>query len=1359
MPDATIGTLKAQVTADTTAFKAQMQAAGFAAEGFANQMTAAGQKFSEAGVRLNATNKLIVDFNGILDKRRAEEYAAAVEKIGGAARLTAADQARVNQVMQEALAHYDNLKDAPAHFVALEAQTRKTADATEILGGTLTHLAAAFTVGNLIDSAIGKITEFTKAAIETASHLTDLSTKTGLSLDTLQRMAYVAAQTGTTVDTFADVVYKMGINVENGGKKVEDALAAMGLSWAQFKDLKPEDQFKTIIANLDKLTTTQQRNAAMAAIGGKQVGDALAGMTDAYQKNASAALVAGDAQVKAAAEGNRAWNAYWANVTTNVESAIGNLVQEAKLYKTDFLDVMKAEFTAPDISKALDKIQELRTALDAAKRSFDGLSKHGADIDLPLPVVPPTLVQQLAKAREELDGLSAATLANVRAGIEMSRSNDDITKSTKVSSDAIDLYKKRLQDAKDAANKAAADLKRLREEIDTFNAKMIDLSKTPTQMVASIGKIVTALDPMQAAMMAITNAHRDLGVEVTQATLAMLREGLTGQQAFEKLKSAGYAVDDMKDSIVTLGNEYDTFTRKVQASLDAGGAWAQLSKQTQVSTLHLTAAMVAANAVADAHRQLAPETAKAAEEMLGLGMKSDEVFKALKAQGLVTDADKDKIDAMAKSTKTLESTLSGLSQAFAQLAQVSGGAFGGFAQTMATTIALMSTGLQAGKGFKTGWQDAMHGADAQTKAAGYTELAASAMSAAAAIGQATQAGSESHRVLSGAATGASIGAAYGPYGAAAGAAIGAIVGAIRGSKSNAYKLGQSWGVDFSDGLQKTIDDEKSKLFKGDLDSAALYNLKSIIQEAGGLTQQNLAFYEGKLHDVLVKLSTGSMTAAQATQVLNDNFQSFVQAGTDATGLWDQNLRTIVAQAKDMGLQVQAITDAIAGQQTKLEQATVGLTADVGATTTSYVTLKQAVTDAQTALDNLTSSGASQDQITAATDTLTKAQTNLSKATVVSQDEFDRLSRLALASFNGLVKSGVDVVDAMTQIGPGIDNLISAAQTFGLSGNDAFNQLSRWRELTQTNAPLLNEVGSLTQMMSALANLGGMTADTFADMQAQGAAAFDKLTAAGFTTNEALVQMKPFLETVIKLHKDQGLAIDDNTQKLIAQATAQGVLTGEELDTNDILIQGISALIEALGGKVPDAWKKATDAAKKSAQDQADALAKAGKAGEDAATTTQNAWDHVQITVPVTYDMPPVPGSDNPPRSTEPVTPQSAAYEGFFKMPTTIRVGDDPMGEGEFVLHKRTLEQLVASAAAGGSGGTDLAAALASLPAPIAVSPDVLAAGGPPPVLSTIGSVPTRGGGGTVIVTLDRRFLAQAVVPELESEVRRLGFGR
>ena len=1358
MADQQIGKLTAAVVADISGFKAQMQAAGFAAEGFANQMTAAGQKFSDAGVRLNATNKLVADFNGILDKRRAEEYAAAVEKIGGAARLTAADQARVNQVMQEAIAHYDKLKDAPAHFVALEQQTRKTAEATDVLGGTLTRLVGAFTVGNLIDTVIEKIGECGKAAIETASHLTDLSAKTGLSLDTLQRMAYVAAQTGTTVDTFADVVFKMGINVADGGKKVEDALAKMGLSWKQFKELTPEEQFKTIIANLDKFTSAQERNAAMVAIGGKAVGNAVAGMVDNYAKLAGAAEVAGDAQVKAAAAGAREWNAYWANVTTRVEAALGDLVLEAKLYKSDFLEVTKAEFTAPDIHKALAAIAEARAAMDAARADFArGFGTHGEDIELPVPKVPAALTEQLKEALNTLNHLEPAVLANVRAGLELGKSNDDITKSTGVAAEVIDLYKKRLQDAKDAATKAAAELKRLNAAIDEFHSKIANATVDAATMVNRIGGVVKALDPMDAAMRAIANAHRDLGAQVTDATLKLLREGQTGAQAFETLKKSGYAVDDMKDSIVTLGNEYESFTKKVQASVDSGGAWAQLSKQVQVTKLHLTAAMVAANATAAAHAKLAPETAKAAQEMLNLGMKSEEVFKALKEQGLVTDADKDKIEAMSKATVGLEQTLGSLTQAFAQLAQVSGGAFGGVAQGIATTIALMSAGVQAAKGMQSGWSQIKTAQNTQETVAGYSQMAAGALSAAAAIGQATQAGSEAHRVMSGAATGAAIGTQILPgWGTAVGAAVGAIVGAIRGSKSNAYKLGQEWGVTFSDGLQKTIDDEKKSLFHGDLDSAALHNLKAIIDEAGGLTQGNLAFYERKLLDVFVKLSQGTMTAAQAAQVLNDNFASFLKAGTDANGVWDANLKQIIQAAKDAHLEIQGITDAIAAQQQKLEGATVNLTAATGAAAAQYTDLSKQVADARKALDDLVSSGASQDEITKATQTLTDAQGKLAKVTVTSQDEFDRLSRITLAAFNGLVSSGVDVVTAMNQIGPGIDNLVASAQAFGLSGNAAFDQLSRWRTLTADNAPLLAQVGSLTDMMAALTNLGGMTADTFADMQAQGAAAFDKLTAAGFTTNEALVQMKPFLETVIKLHKDQGYAIDENTQKLIAQATAQGILTGEELDTNDILIEGLSAMIEAIGGKIPEAWKKATDAAKKSAQDSTDALNKTAKAGQDAATTTQNAWDNVRITVPVQYDMPAVPGGDNPPRSTEPVTP-SAAYEGFFKMPTTIRVGDDPMGEGEFVLHKRTLENLVAASAAG--RGADLSAALAALPAPVAVAPDVLAGAPAPPVLASIGSVPTRGGAGTVIVTLDRRFLAQCVVPELEGEVRRLGFGK
>src|ERR1041385_4559340 len=115
--------------------------------------------------------------------------------------------------------------------------------ATDLFGGTIKNFVAGFTIANLIDRATSSLIEFGKSAIDNAGHLVDLSNKTGVSLEGLQRMQFVAKQTGTTVDSFTDAIFKLGINVQKGGDETRAAVDKMGVSWAQFKALKPEDQF------------------------------------------------------------------------------------------------------------------------------------------------------------------------------------------------------------------------------------------------------------------------------------------------------------------------------------------------------------------------------------------------------------------------------------------------------------------------------------------------------------------------------------------------------------------------------------------------------------------------------------------------------------------------------------------------------------------------------------------------------------------------------------------------------------------------------------------------------------------------------------------------------------------------------------------------------------------------------------------------------------------------------------------------------------------------------------------------------------------------------------------------------------
>src|SRR6187431_330764 len=97
MADQNIGVLKAVLAADTAAFTKAMADASADVKQLADRLQ------SDLEPRQRAVNAAVRDFMGGSEIRKAQEYAQAVEKIGGATVLTAADQVKVNKAVQDAL--------------------------------------------------------------------------------------------------------------------------------------------------------------------------------------------------------------------------------------------------------------------------------------------------------------------------------------------------------------------------------------------------------------------------------------------------------------------------------------------------------------------------------------------------------------------------------------------------------------------------------------------------------------------------------------------------------------------------------------------------------------------------------------------------------------------------------------------------------------------------------------------------------------------------------------------------------------------------------------------------------------------------------------------------------------------------------------------------------------------------------------------------------------------------------------------------------------------------------------------------------------------------------------------------------
>lgn len=459
---------------------------------------------------------------------------------------------------------------------------------------------------------------------------------------------------------------------------------------------------------------------------------------------------------------------------------------------------------------------------------------------------------------------------------------------------------------------------------------------------------------------------------------------------------------------------------------------------------------------------------------------------------------------------------------------------------------------------------------------------------------------------------------------------------------------RDYGIRISKEFAKAIAEQAEKEFGGSRQAAMIFNLDKLIQQAGGLDVHSVDTFRNfkkGLMDIFVMFDQGKFSADQFTDALARNLEVFMKyAAHDATGqslaAWAEAANKLFSEFEAGRITVDQLNQALGDtvnelaqmatespaaletfvavaarmitefKEGKLSAAELNKALSSGFQTItqdaikhnkilsdSFVELMVNARKAGVEIDGLDEffnamndklAKGSNSLITGFVDTLKNATDKGKKSAadirIAYQSEFDRISRITLAAFNGMVANGMSAFDAIEANGDAFDKLAEAAKNFGFKGNAAFDQLSRWRQLTKDNKGLFEELSGVNDIMLALANTGSLDAQTFADLQAQATSTAARMKEAGFSQEEIIAAMKPTLETIIKLHKERGLAIDEETQKLIDQGLANGQLQEEQASVQDVLKEGLSEIIRLLGGELPEAWKKSADAAKKAAGD-------------------------------------------------------------------------------------------------------------------------------------------------------------------------------
>jgi hypothetical protein len=307
----TVGNLKALLSLDTTNFDKGVTSSEANAKKLADRLS---KDLAPSQARINS---LIRDFAGNKDIARALEMATAVEKIGGSAKLTAAEQGRANKVVQEAIEKYKALGiEAPKRLMELANATKQAKKPTDDLGAGMTSLIGkAKSLAGIFGVSLGAgaLVGFAKQTIDAADQIGDLATKMGVSTEAAQRFQIAAKQSGADIEDISKVVSHLNSGLGEGKSSgVSKALAQVGLQFENLKTMKPEQIFRASVDAIAGIADPLQQAAAASAIFGEKLGGTLLPMIrDGALKAADSVSVMSDDVIQDLKETKQAWEDFW----------------------------------------------------------------------------------------------------------------------------------------------------------------------------------------------------------------------------------------------------------------------------------------------------------------------------------------------------------------------------------------------------------------------------------------------------------------------------------------------------------------------------------------------------------------------------------------------------------------------------------------------------------------------------------------------------------------------------------------------------------------------------------------------------------------------------------------------------------------------------------------------------------------------------------------------------------------------------------------------------------------------------------------------------------------------------------------
>lgn len=141
---------------------------------------------------------------------------------------------------------------------------KKGSDAIDGFVATASKVAGALGIA----FSVGAVVNFGRELLQTADELVKLHDRTGLSIQALQQFQVVGDDAGNTVSELTAAIVQMQNRLTSGDQSVVSALGKLGLTLAELRGLRPEDQFIAISDAIRQIEDpAAQVNIAIALFG------------------------------------------------------------------------------------------------------------------------------------------------------------------------------------------------------------------------------------------------------------------------------------------------------------------------------------------------------------------------------------------------------------------------------------------------------------------------------------------------------------------------------------------------------------------------------------------------------------------------------------------------------------------------------------------------------------------------------------------------------------------------------------------------------------------------------------------------------------------------------------------------------------------------------------------------------------------------------------------------------------------------------------------------------------------------------------------------------------------------------------